>query len=59
MVESWMGDLIIAWYNFNKWYWAVNEIEDEGAVKLSESLMLNSTLTELGLKGFIHIETND
>ena len=29
--------------------WAGNNIGDEGAAKISESLMTNTTLTELGL----------
>ncbi len=31
--------------------WTDNNIGDEGAMKISESLMINTTLTELWLQG--------
>ena len=31
--------------------WTANNIGDEGAMKISESLMTNTTLTELNLEG--------
>ena len=30
-------------------YWTDNEIGDEGAIKISESLMINTTVTQLDL----------
>ena len=33
--------------------WTDNEIGDEGAIKISESLMKNTTLTALDLSGVI------
>ena len=33
--------------------WTDNEIGAEGAIKISESLMMNTTLTELNLGGVI------
>ena len=32
-----------------KWKWTANKIGAEGAMKISESLMTNTTLTELNL----------
>ena len=33
--------------------WTANQIGDSGAIKISESLMMNTTLTELDLSGVI------
>ena len=33
--------------------WTDNEIGDSGAIKIGESLMMNSTLTELNLESVI------
>ena len=33
--------------------WTGNNIGDEGAIKISESLMMNTKLTELDLRGVI------
>ena len=33
--------------------WTDNKIGDEGAIKISESLMMNTTLTELNLSSVI------
>ena len=33
--------------------WTANNIGDEGAIKISESLMMNTTLTELNLSSVI------
>ena len=33
--------------------WTVNRIGAEGAIKIGESLMMNTTLTELDLRGVI------
>ena len=35
--------------NVKEWKWTDNNIGDEGAVKISESLMTNTTLTQLYL----------
>ena len=35
----------------NETKWTVNNIGDEGANKISESLMINTTLTQLDLGG--------
>ena len=36
--------------NIKQWKWTANNIGDEGATKISESLMINTTLTELDLR---------
>ena len=33
-----------------QWKWTGNKIGDEGAAKISESLMINTTLTKLNLE---------
>ena len=33
--------------------WTANQIGDSGAIKISESLMMNTTLTTLDLSGVI------
>ena len=38
--------------------WTGNNIGDEGAMKISESLMTNTTLTKLGLSGDDNIIKN-
>ena len=38
--------------------WTVNIIGDEGSVKISESLMTNTTLTKLNLGGDDNIKKN-
>ena len=35
--------------NIKQWKWTGNNIGDEGAAKISESLMINTTLTDLNL----------
>ena len=42
-----------------QWKWTVNHIGSEGAAKLSESLMINTTLTELQLCGGDNIIKNN
>ena len=39
--------------------WTENKIGDEGATKISESLMKNTTLTQLNLRGEGKIIQND
>ncbi len=39
----------IEWNENEKYKWTGNKIGDEGATKISESLMTNTTLTELNL----------
>ena len=41
-----------------QWKWTGNNIGDEGAAKISESLMTNTTLTELDLYGDDNIIKN-
>ncbi len=38
--------------------WTDNKIGDEGAIKISESLMINTTLTTLILWGYWNSATN-
>ena len=42
----------------NKWKWTANKIGDEGAKKISESLMINTTLTKLNLNSDDNIIKN-
>ena len=44
--------------NIKQWKWTVNNIGTEGAAKISESLMTNTTLTELHLGGDGNIMKN-
>ena len=41
-----------------QWKWTGNNIGDEGAAKISEALMTNTTLTVLGLYGDDNIIQN-
>ena len=44
--------------NIKQWKWTGNNIGDEGAAKISESLMTNTTLTTLDLSGDDNIMKN-
>ena len=45
-------------YKRKQWKWTGNKIGDEGALKISESLMTNTTLTKLNLSGDDNIIKN-
>ena len=45
-------------WNIKQWKWTDNNIGAEGAAKISESLMTNTTLTKLDLSGNDNITKN-